>query len=87
MKIWGFKVGVHSFLIIFTVISWTRLVLFTILIFFFQSAIESAQFGVDLPSAEKLLQEHHSQHEAIVNFQTEVDKVDKNEVLLGWIWG
>ena len=47
----------------------------------FQSTLDHAQFGLDLPSAEKCLQDHHSQHETIVVFQDEVEKVTKDKVL------
>ena len=42
--------------------------------------MEKAQYGLDLPSSQKFQQAHLSQHENILAFQTEVDKVQHFQV-------
>lgn len=47
---------------------------------FAQDAIEKEDFGLDLPSAQKYQQNHHVQHDAVLAFQDELDKIKKLEV-------
>ena len=56
---------------------------------FAQDAIDNEDFGLDLPSAQKYQQNHHVQHDAVLAFQDELDKIKKLEVrfaasLTGW---
>lgn len=45
-----------------------------------QDAIDNEDFGLDLPSAQKYQQNHHVQHDAVLAFQDELDKIKKLEV-------
>ena len=48
--------------------------------YFAQDAIEKEDFGLDLPSAQKYQQNHHVQHDAVLAFQDELDKIKQLEV-------
>lgn len=48
--------------------------------YFAQDAIDKEDFGLDLPSAQKYQQNHHVQHDAVLAFQDELDKIKQLEV-------
>lgn len=48
--------------------------------FFAQDAIEKEDFGLDLPSAQRHQQNHHAQHDAVLAFKDELDKLKQLEV-------
>ena len=49
-------------------------------LYFAQEAIDKKDFGLDLPSAQKYQQNHHVQHDAVLAFQDELDKIKQLEV-------
>ena len=47
---------------------------------FHKAAIEKEEFGLDLPSAQRHQQNHHVQHDAVLAFQDELNKIKELEV-------